>query len=117
LPPYSLSSQLRHNLLLAVNEAFTNALKHSKATQVDVFIVHNASAFEIAIADNGHGFDPALIKSQSIDSPGTGGDGLHNMKQRLADIGGLCSISSESGRGTTVQFLLPAAKLKEEKIS
>jgi len=117
LPPYSLSSQLRHNLLLAVNEAFTNALKHSRATQVDVFIVHNASTFEIAIADNGQGFNPSLIKSESMDFPGTAGDGLHNMKQRLADIGGRCSINSEPAHGTTVQFLLPLVRLTGEKIS
>ena len=30
-PPYPLSSQLRHHLLLAVHEAFTNVLKHSGA--------------------------------------------------------------------------------------
>jgi signal transduction histidine kinase len=112
LPPYSLSSQLRHNLLLAVHEAFTNVLKHSKATQVDVFITHSASAFEIAISDNGHGFRSSVVDSQSA-----AGDGLRNMRQRLADIGGLCSINSEPGHGTTVQFLLPLAKLKEEKIS
>lgn len=112
LPPYSLSSQLRHNLLLAVHEAFTNVLKHSKATQVDVFITHNASAFEIAISDNGHGFNSSSTATQSVT-----GDGLRNMKQRLADIGGLCSISSAPQEGTTIQFLLPLIKLKEERVS
>ena len=37
LPPYPLSSQLRHHLLLAVHEAFTNVLKHSRASQISVF--------------------------------------------------------------------------------
>jgi ligand-binding sensor domain-containing protein/signal transduction histidine kinase len=114
LPAYPLSSQMRHNLLLAVHEAFTNVLKHSKAAQVDVFITNTAASFEIAVADNGHGFDSSLPSSGSN---GVAGDGLLNMKQRLKDIGGRCSISSEPGRGVTVQFLLPLVKLREGKLS
>ncbi|HTR40784.1 MAG TPA: triple tyrosine motif-containing protein, partial [Pseudomonadales bacterium] len=112
VPAYPLSSQMRHNLLLAVHEAFTNILKHSKATQVDVFITRNASAFEIAVADNGHGFDSSV---PSPGADGVAGDGLRNMKQRLADIGGRCSINSEPGQGVTIQFLLPLGKLQEQK--
>lgn len=116
VPPYPLSSQLRHNLLLAVHEAFTNVLKHSKATQVDVFIVYTAAAFEIAVSDNGHGFNPAAVLPQSPGSSGAAGDGLQNMKQRLADIGGKCAISSQPNHGVTVQFLLPLGTLKEKKL-
>jgi ligand-binding sensor domain-containing protein/signal transduction histidine kinase len=117
VPPYPLSSQLRHNLLLAVHEAFTNVLKHSKATQVDVFIVYTASAFEIAVSDNGHGFSASALPPQTPGSSGAAGDGLRNMKQRLADIGGKCSISSEPNHGVTVQFLLPLEELKEKELS
>lgn len=113
VPAYPLSSQMRHNLLLAVHEAFTNVLKHSRATQVDVFIAHNAFTFEIAIADNGNGFNPSALPPGSN---GVAGDGLRNMKQRLADIGGRCSINSEPGHGVTIQFLLPLRKLQEQKI-
>jgi signal transduction histidine kinase len=116
VPPYPLSSQLRHNLLLAVHEAFTNVLKHSKAAQVDVFIVYTASTFEIAVSDNGNGFNPSTVLPQSPGSSGAAGDGLRNMKQRLSDIGGQCSISSESGHGVTVQFLLPLGTLKEKEL-
>jgi ligand-binding sensor domain-containing protein/signal transduction histidine kinase len=112
VPAYPLSSQMRHNLLLAVHEAFTNVLKHSRATQVDVFITRNASAFEIAVADNGNGFNSS---APSPGSNGIAGDGLRNMKQRLADIGGHCSISSEPGHGVTIQFLLLLEKLQEQK--
>jgi ligand-binding sensor domain-containing protein/signal transduction histidine kinase len=112
VPAYPLSSQMRHNLLLAVHEAFTNVLKHSRATQVDVFIAHNAFAFEIAVADNGNGFNSS---GPSPGSNSVAGDGLRNMKQRLADIGGRCSITSETGRGVTIQFLLPLKKLQEQK--
>jgi ligand-binding sensor domain-containing protein/signal transduction histidine kinase len=117
LPPaYSLSAQLRHNLLLAVHEAFTNVLKHSKANQVDVSIVLNAAAFEATVSDNGSGFDlPSTVSRENSASPA--GDGLHNMKQRLCDIGGQCSISSKPGNGTMVHFILPLVKLNKEKFT
>lgn len=114
LPPYSLSAQLRHNLLLAVHEAFTNALKHSKANQVDVSIVLSVAAFEVTISDNGSGFDLSSTAPQE-NSSSPSGDGLPNMKQRLRDIGGQCSITSKPGNGTTVQFRLPLINLKMEK--
>jgi signal transduction histidine kinase len=102
-------------LLLAVHEAFTNVLKHSKAEQVDVFIIHNASTFEIAVSDNGSGFS-SVMASQSADSTTITGDGLRNMKQRLAEIGGQCFIDSKPGQGTTVRFVLPLGSLKEERL-
>ena len=115
LPQYTLSSQSRHHLLLAVHEAFTNVLKHSKAEQVSVVINYNAPTFEIVVSDNGSGFPTPTASSPSADFTNTSGNGLRNMKQRLADIGGQCSIDSKPGQGVTVQFVLSIRKLKEEK--
>ena len=70
LPPYPLSSQLRHHLLLAVHEAFTNALKHSHASQISVFVVYDGSALEIVVSDNGDGFNPSVIDPAVADSRG-----------------------------------------------
>jgi ligand-binding sensor domain-containing protein/signal transduction histidine kinase len=107
LPSYPLSSQLRHHLLLAVHEAFTNALKHSHATQVSVFVNYDGAALEIVISDDGEGFDPSVINSAAVDSPATTGNGLRNMSRRLADIGGRCLIESRVGSGVVIRFVLP----------
>lgn len=50
------------------------------------------------ISDNGKGFDP--------DSPriGAGGNGLHNMRQRAADIGGQLGVFSRPGEGARVEL-------------
>jgi signal transduction histidine kinase len=106
LPSYPLSSQSRHHLLLAVHEAFTNILKHSGATHARVSVKCEVSVLEITVSDNGHGFNPAAVESNSISSPAESGSGLHNMHQRLTDIGGACSIKSQAGRGTTICFSL-----------
>jgi len=107
LPPYTLSSQLRHHLLLAVHEAFTNALKHSHASQISVCMIYDGSALEIVISDNGNGFDPSVLHPAAGDSRVATGNGLRNMSQRLADIGGRCIIEPRVGRGVTVRFVLP----------
>jgi ligand-binding sensor domain-containing protein/signal transduction histidine kinase len=115
LPAHPLSSQLRHQLLLAVHEAFTNVLKHSGATQCRVSIVCNASTLEIIVSDNGAGFDSSVTESNSRTFASTSGNGLRNMRQRLADIGGRCVINSEPAVGTTIRFILPFEPAAERK--
>jgi signal transduction histidine kinase len=107
LPPYPLSSQLRHHLLLAVHEAFTNALKHSHATQISVLVNYDGSALEIVVSDNGDGFDTSVINSTGGDFRTATGNGLRNMSRRLADIGGRCIIESQAGQGVKIRFVLP----------
>jgi signal transduction histidine kinase/ligand-binding sensor domain-containing protein len=107
-PLYSLSSQLRHHLFHAVQEALSNTLKHSKATRTTVSIKCEESVFEISASDNGAGFDPSEMKS----APSGGatfetGNGLRNMQERLAEVGGRCKIESQPGHGTTVRFTIP----------
>ena len=107
LPPYPLSSQVRHHLLLAVHEAFTNALKHSRASQINIILIYDGSAVEIVVSDNGDGFDPPVIDPQSVDAAGATCNGLRNMYRRMIDIGGRCLIDSQPGRGVTIRFVLP----------
>ena len=102
LPPYPLSSQWRHHLFLAVHEALTNVLKHSQATRATVSVVSSPSAFTIVVSDNGKGFVAPGAGAQ-------GGNGLRNMRRRLAEIGGRCEIDSTPGRGTTLRFVFPLA--------
>jgi ligand-binding sensor domain-containing protein/signal transduction histidine kinase len=106
-PPYPLSSQLRHHLLLAVHEAFTNMLKHSGATRGKVSVICDDSKLEIIICDNGRGFTHPNHSTNGSRAPAVMGNGLRNMRQRLTDIGGDCSVASEPGAGTTIRFILP----------
>jgi ligand-binding sensor domain-containing protein/signal transduction histidine kinase len=106
---HSLSSETRHELFLTFEEALNNVLKHSGATKVKVEVNVTALAFEIKITDNGKGFDvPAAAHAPA---PGErAGNGLKNMRQRLAAIGGECNISSNPGTGTTVTVRVSLAK-------
>ena len=113
IPQHALSSEARHNLFLAFEEALNNALKHSGATSVRIEMIANLPDFEIQITDNGRGFTvPPPFSSARLDNdlpltnPGRAGYGLRNMRQRLQDIGGECLIRSPAGSqgGTTVSM-------------
>jgi signal transduction histidine kinase len=86
--------------LRVVEEALHNAEKHADATAVRVRAVATSEGVDIAVEDNGHGFDPG--------EP-TAGHGLLGMRERAALLGGELSIRSAPGDGTRVELLLPAA--------
>lgn len=99
------SSQIRHNITLAVKESLNNAIKHSKATQVNFRMTFQNMLLTISLQDNGCGFSLAETPS---------GNGLKNIKSRLDSIGGSSSIESQPGSGTTV-YLRLMIKLLEMK--
>lgn len=107
---FPLSSETRHNLFLAFEETLNNVLKHSEATKVKVEMSLNVPKFAIAVTDNGRGFEPAgkpPASSAPRDPRGARvGNGLKNLRQRLADIGGECLIRSQPGQGTTVTMAI-----------
>jgi signal transduction histidine kinase len=97
----NLTAEVRHDLFLAVKEAFNNILKHSKASQVHVKVTTQTNALEILIEDNGCGFD-----SEAASSNGKG-NGLRNMRKRIETIHGQLNLTSTSGRGTTIKVTAP----------
>jgi signal transduction histidine kinase len=92
-----ISSRIRHHISLAAKEAMHNVVKHAHASQVNVQITYSDSTLAISIQDNGRGFQPAAASS---------GNGLINMKRRMADVGGACLFESCPGKGTTVHLRL-----------
>jgi ligand-binding sensor domain-containing protein/signal transduction histidine kinase len=107
IPHYPLSSETRHNLFLAFEETLNNVLKHSAAGKVKVEVAVLAGNFELKITDDGKGFDNSGMSAIKNSVRGGGGNGLKNMHQRLAAIGGECIISSGSGTGTVVVMRIP----------
>jgi signal transduction histidine kinase len=99
LPPLALTSDVRHHLLLVVKEALNNAVKHSNASRILMQASLEGPVLRVCVADDGDGFDPAATS--------VGADGLRNMRERMAGIGGQLEIASESGKGTRVELRLP----------
>jgi ligand-binding sensor domain-containing protein/signal transduction histidine kinase len=109
LPWLPLTAETRHNIFLAFEEALGNALRHSDATCLSVDIHWVDEILEIRVEDNGKG----MRSPAQAPIPAAGperrrkGNGLANMRQRLAGIGGSATIESRSGKGTIVTFRLP----------
>ena len=97
LPNLGLRAEVRHNVFLAVREAFNNALKHSGASQLWLRLKLDHSRVEVEVEDNGRGFAPENAAAER--------NGLSNMRMRLAECGGQTQLLSAPGRGTRVRFL------------
>lgn len=98
LPAHSLPPEMRHNIFLIVKEALTNALKHAGAKEVLVQASATASALEIEVRDDGRGFD-------SFKPPVPGKrQGRGNMQARATAIGGVLTVKSAAGKGTSVKL-------------
>jgi GAF domain-containing protein len=83
-------------------EAMHNAVKHARATRIDLVLRSSADAVSLEVRDNGAGFDP----SQDF----AGHLGLHSMRERMAGVGGTTSIVSAPGEGTHVQAIAPLGR-------
>lgn len=102
IPPRVLSTNLRHNLFLAIKEALHNIVKHAGATEIWLHVGLREEMLEMIIEDNGRGFAQAPDNALA--------DGLRNMRQRLAEIGGECRVESQPDTGTRVILRLPWQK-------
>jgi len=99
LPVVPLPSEARHNLYLTTREALNNCAKHSQATEVWLRIHWREQTLHIVIEDNGLGFASPLAVA--------GGNGLTNMRRRMAKIGGSFDCDTRPGFGTIYQICLP----------
>lgn len=110
LPPARVTSEVRHNVFLALKEALHNVVKHAQATEVRITLEHRGGGFVLWVIDNGTGFIPDSHLTKTAAGFDTtrfsSGNGLANMRKRLEEIGGQCVWDSAPGEGTRVQFVV-----------
>lgn len=82
-----------------LQEALNNVAKHSGADRLTVSLTNRKGKIELAVEDNGCGFD--LEKSLSVGSAKRG-FGLGSMKERIELSGGSFSLESVRQKGTVV---------------
>jgi two-component system, NarL family, sensor histidine kinase UhpB len=94
-------------LFRVFQEALTNALRHSGASEVAVALRRKGDRIVLEVADNGSGISKkALSATDSV--------GLTGMRERVAQWRGRITITGESGKGTKVRVSLPLTD-KEDK--
>ena len=93
-----LDMEKRKDIYLLFKEAVNNIYKHSCAANVEINLQTDQNYFQMIIADNGKGFDPAAPSARN---------GIKNMKIRAGKWRGTVLISSAPGKGTTLTILIP----------
>lgn len=95
-PAIDVPPEPRRQLFLLLKEAITNAARHSRATAVSAVFRLSGRTLDVAIADDGAGFDSAARPSD----PDEEGRGLLNMQARARALGGRLEVETSPGQGT-----------------
>jgi two-component system sensor histidine kinase UhpB len=95
-----LHSEVSTGLYRIYQESLTNIARHAGPCKVKTTLVKTETDLVLTIADDGKGFDPALVnRHQTL--------GLLGMKERAMMIGAKMEVSSAPGKGTEVNITWP----------
>lgn len=94
--PFHLPDEVEFHFLRIAQEAVQNAIKHSKAQNIDIALIFNSGGVRLEICDDGIGFDPGVTQNE------TGGLGLKGMKKRAESIGAELKTESSASEGTSI---------------
>lgn len=98
-----LSPRVATELAYSVREAVTNAAGHGMARLVEVQLSESEGRIRISVRDDGSGFEPGGVTP----TPEGRGLGLLGTAERMALVGGVATIYSRLGAGTTVVLDAP----------
>lgn len=113
-----LRDEVEAALLRMVQEALANVAKHARAERVGVTLSYMEDVVALDVRDDGVGFEPELCPSPRLDGASDharGGFGLTSMRQRVSGLSGTLEIESESGAGTAISVVVPAASEGEHR--
>lgn len=99
LPSSGLNLPVRRGLLMVTKEALNNVVKHSGAAELKLQIHCEHGWLVITLWDNGRGFDHMKTDNQR--------NGLNNMAERMAELGGTFSVVSRPGEGCKIELSVP----------
>lgn len=91
-----LTSQQEKALYRALQEGITNGIRHGKSTAFVFNLKRTENWMEFLLQDNGVGAEQL-----------TPGFGLTTMEERIKELGGIFSISSQTGEGCLIRISIP----------
>jgi two-component system sensor histidine kinase DegS len=101
-----LAPDAKASVLRIIQEALQNVRKHAAASEVSIGL----DGDQLAIADNGRGFDVMRLASGA-----TRNFGLQFMRQRAELMGSSLQIESRQGEGTRILVRLPGTSNSKEE--
>jgi signal transduction histidine kinase len=103
-PPERFHADVETACFRIVQEALANVLRHAAARRVRIELRRQGEALELAVEDDGRGFDVAAARCRAAHG---GSLGLASMEERAALAGGRIEFDSQPGKGTRVRVHLP----------
>jgi signal transduction histidine kinase len=100
--PKVLNPEIQEQISLIGREALANALRHSKATDIEAEVEYSPRRLRLVVRDNGCGIDPQVVRSGR-----EAHWGLAGMRERAGSIGAQLRIWSRPGAGTEVEISVP----------
>ena len=94
-----LATDVETTLYRIIQEALTNIVKHAESAAVSILLVRRDNAVTAVIEDDGVGFDPANVGSDSF--------GLEGMRERVELHEGRMVVETSPGAGTTIRIDIP----------
>ena len=85
------------------SEALTNVARHAKASRCEIQLRLEDATLELSVTDDGVGIGAEV----------NAGVGMLSVRERAAELGGICSVSCPPAGGTVVQVRLPLDAVPE----
>jgi signal transduction histidine kinase len=112
--PHPLSPGIEATLFRVAQEALNNVRKHARgASRVALTLSYMGESVALDARDDGAGFDPAHELGRVRNRDSGGGFGLKGMRERVEVAGGVLSIESAPGEGSTLVVELPVTAQTE----
>lgn len=105
--PFPLDKGVEDHLFRILQESISNTLRHAKADQLEVLLIHRDGKVILRVVDDGIGFNVEEAKAGSY--------GLQNMHERAGEIGGTLKIVSVENKGTRLEVKVPILVAAGEK--
>jgi signal transduction histidine kinase len=96
--PLTLDDGAATHLYRIAQEAFTNAIRHGRVTQVTIELATGEGTLSLSVQDNGRGFDERNVSN---------GMGMKLMRYRAQMLGGDVTISNNEAGGVIVRCSCP----------
>ena len=97
--PLTLDDGAATHLYRIAQEAFTNAIRHGRVTQVTIDLATAEGTLTLSVQDNGRGFDERNASNNGM--------GMKLMRYRAQMLGGDVTIANNKGGGVIVRCTCP----------
>jgi signal transduction histidine kinase len=109
--PFPVRGPVAREMLMVTREAVYNAALHGKPSSIRISLTYRAEDLNIAVSDDGCGFDPSAAANN-----GTLHYGIAGMRERIERMEGNIGIESAPHAGTTVSFTIRRSRAQSASI-